>query len=556
MAGDIVNLHPDGEDEDPLVEVGVTGLEHFGGRIHEEFLPQLHGRRGIQVFKEMRDNDPTVGAMLFAIEMLIRQVEWRVEPASEDPADVAVAEFVDGCFEDMSATWDDTLSDILSMLTFGFAPLEEVYKFRNGSTRDPATTSKFDDGRVGWRKLPIRAQETIERWIFDDETNELLGLVQVARPSYRPTSIPISKLLLFRPQAHKANPEGRSMLRNAYRPWFFKKRIEEIEGIGVERDLAGLPTALVPPKLLSATATAADRALLSSIEKVLRNVRRDEKEGLVFPMARDDSGQLTYEFKLMSTGGRRQFDTTKIIDRYDRRIAQTMLADFILLGQEGRTGSFALAESKTQLFAVALGGYLDAIAAVFNRFAIPRLLELNTFAFDRAPELQHGDIESVDIDKLGDFIVKLSSAGVFLGDEATVRHLRMQAGLPEPDPEHEHGDIEGGGDVAPTVRPTRIVPPAGEPMPGAPMVEPGAPAVGDEDGEPAADIAAVLLNGAQVNAVTEIITQVGAGLIPKASAKAILIASFGFAPSVAGEIIDPIPETAAAREIVTGGDGG
>lgn len=533
--GDVVNLHP--EDEDPLVELGVTGLEQSSGHIHEEFLPQLHGKRGIQVFKEMRDNDPTVGAMLFAIEMLIRQVEWRVEPVSEDPADVAVAEFVDSCFEDMSATWDDTLSDIISMLTFGFAPLEEVYKIRNGGTRDPSLTSKFDDGRVGWRKLPIRAQETIERWIFDHESNELLGLVQVARPSYVPTTIPIHKLLLFRPQAHKANPEGRSMLRNAYRPWFFKKRIEEIEGIGIERDLAGLPTALVPPKLLASSATGADRALLNSIEKVLRNVRRDEKEGLIFPLARDDKGNMTYEFKLMSTGGRRQFDTTKIIDRYDRRIAQTMLADFILLGQEGRTGSFALAESKTQLFAVALGGYLDSITAVFNRFAIPRLLELNTFAFERAPELQHGDIESVDIDKLGDFIVKLAQAGVFLGDDATVRHLRLQAGLPEPEPEQDFGDIEGQGDVAPGQRPTRIVPPAGEPMPGA-------PAVGDEDGEPTV---AVLLSGPQVSAVTEIITQVGAGLIPKASAKAMLAASFGFSPTVAAEIIDPIAET--------GGDG-
>ena len=68
--GKVVKLLP--EPEDPLSEIGSTGLEHSGGRIHEEFLPQLRGRRAIQVFKEMRDNDPTVGAMLFAVEMLIR----------------------------------------------------------------------------------------------------------------------------------------------------------------------------------------------------------------------------------------------------------------------------------------------------------------------------------------------------------------------------------------------------------------------------------------------------------------------------------------------------
>ena len=258
--------------------------------------------------------------------------------------------------------------------------------------------------------------------------------------------IPASRFLLFRPQANKANPEGRSSLRNAYRPWFFKKRIEEIEGIGIERDLAGLPTALVPPRLLSPTATASEKSLLREIERVLRNVRRDEKEGLVFPLARDDQGNLTYEFKLLSTGGRRQFDTVRIIDRYDRRIASTMLADFILLGQEGRTGSFALAESKTALFAVAIGAFLDAIAAVFNRFAIPRLLALNSFPdAGGTPKLVHGDVESIDIDKLGDFVTKLAQAGIDLTDPPTERFLRMSAGLPELEEQDDLGDVEGGG---------------------------------------------------------------------------------------------------------------
>lgn len=423
------------QEQDRLAELGVTGLEQIGGRIFEEFLPQLQGKRGIQVFKEMRDNDPIVGAMLFAIEMLIRQVEWRIEPGEENPAGVDKAEFVDSCFEDMSSTFDDTMSDILSMLPFGFSLLEEVYKIRSGETDDPTTTSQHDDGRIGWKKLPIRAQETVERWIFDEETSEAIAFVQVARPTFRPTTIPMSKLLLFRPMSNKANPEGRSMLRNAYRPWFFKKRIEEIEGIGIERDLAGLPTALVPPRLLSANATPDERNLLSQIELVLRNVRRDEKEGLIFPLARDDQGNMTYEFKLLSTGGRRQFDTVKIIDRYDRRIASTMLADFILLGQEGRTGSFALAESKTALFAVAIGAFLDSISQVFNRFAIPRLMRLNTFpeAVGGTPRMVHGDIESIDIGKLGDYVVKLQAAGLTLTDEKTERFLRMSGGLPERD---------------------------------------------------------------------------------------------------------------------------
>ena len=71
--------------------------------------------------------------------------------------------------------------------------------------------------------------------------------MQLAPPSYKQVVIPMEKCLLFRTQTHKNNPEGRSILRNAYRSWYFKKRIEEIEGVGIERDLAGNSISLCRP---------------------------------------------------------------------------------------------------------------------------------------------------------------------------------------------------------------------------------------------------------------------------------------------------------------------
>lgn len=518
------------EERDPLEQIGVTGLEHHGGRIHEEFLPQLRGRKAIRTFKEMRDNDPTVGALLFAIDMLIRQVEWRVEPASESESDVAVAEFIDSCFDDMGSTWDDTLSEILSMLWAGFSVCEEVYKQRNGDAPG-SLSSKFNDGRIGWRKLSIRAQETIERWIFDEVSQELVGLEQLAPPDWKTRIIPANRFLLFRPKAHKDNPEGRSLLRNAYRPWFYKKRIEEIEGIGIERDLAGLPIAFVPPKLLSPDATAESKSLLGQIERMIRNVRRDEKEGVVFPLSRDENGNLQYDFKLLNAGGRRNFDTNQIVTRYDHRIAQTLLADFILMGQQA-VGSFALAESKTSLFAVALGAFLDAIQDVFNNFAIPRLLRLNTLRFETQPVLVHGDIEKIDLTMLGDYVVKLASAGIPIGDPATVRFLRMQAGLPE--------EVEDDLAVLPPTPPE----PGPEPTP-APQPEPTPePTPGPE---PAVNPLEAL-NGAQVTAALEIAQNVRTGVLPKDSAIALLEAAFNLDPAVARRIIDPIEVRPPAPE--------
>lgn len=422
---------PVGKAAAPFVELGTTGLNTTGGRIWEEFLPALQGARAIQVYREMASNDPVCGAMLRAIELLIRRVEWTVEPASDAAGDVEISDFVQSCLEDMSDTWPDTLANILSFARFGFSVHEEVYKRRQGWNDDPRKSSKHEDGRIGWSRLPPRSQETIDQWLWDDQGG-LTGCIQVAPPDYRPRQLPWNRLLLFRTTADKGNPEGQSVLRTAYRPWHFKRRIEEIEGIGVERDLAGLPTALVPPELLAPDAPAARKQQLAQITELLRNIRRDQREGVVFPQDFDENGHPRYELKLLSTGGRRQFDTSDIITRYDTRIAMSVLADFVLMGHE-KVGSFALASSKTDLFAVALGAWLDSITEVFNRFAIPRLLRLNPFAFEEPPKLTHGDIETVDLNEVAAYVSALGGAGFIAPSPSLERHLLSNAGFPEPE---------------------------------------------------------------------------------------------------------------------------
>ncbi len=137
-------------------EVGASGLRRFSGFIYEEFLKELTGWKGCAVYKEMRQNDPTVTAILYAIHMLCRQVEWRVEPASSQPFDIEAADFLESCMNDMSYTWIDTIDEILSFLTYGFSVHELVYKRRCGDSLDPSMRSAHTDGRIGWRKIPLQ----------------------------------------------------------------------------------------------------------------------------------------------------------------------------------------------------------------------------------------------------------------------------------------------------------------------------------------------------------------------------------------------------------------
>ena len=424
---------PEDKQQSIYLETGRTGLTRFGGWVHEEWLRELQGQRGIKIYKEMRDNDPVIGAILFALKMLIRQASWRVEAAGKTNADTEAKDFLDSCLYDMSQSWHDTITEILSMLVFGWSYHELVYKQRMGDSRDSTRRSKHKDGRIGWRKIPIRAQETLWEWVFDEEDGSLLGMRQQPPPDYILREVPLQKALLFRTEVSKENPEGRSILRNSYRPWYFKKNIEEIEGIGIERDLAGLPVAHVPPELLSPTATTEQKAVLAAIKELVTKIRRDEMEGIVFPAEEMPNGQKTgYKLSLLSTGGRRQFDTGAIVDRYDQRIAMTVLADFIMLGHQ-KVGSFALSSSKTELFSLAVGAILDSICEVFNSHAVPRLFKLNSFpGITELPRLEHGDVEAPDLKELGEYITALSGAGAPLfPDDQLENYLREAASLPE-----------------------------------------------------------------------------------------------------------------------------
>jgi hypothetical protein len=421
-----------GVSQNPFAELGSTGLKRATGIIDEEYLPALRGRKAVKVFKEMSDNDPMVGSLLFAVEKLLRQVTWRVESVDNTPEHAQAQEFLEQCMEDMSHTWDDLIAEILSCLIYGWSWHEIVYKKRVGPwEKDPTKKSKFTDGKIGWRKMPVRSQETLLRWMFD-ETGGVQAMVQMAPPYYTTTVLPINKSLLFRTGLHKGNPEGRSILRTAYRPWFMKKRLEEFEAIGVERDLAGMPVAKVPSSYMNAQKGSKEHNAFLAFKRMVQNVRRDEHEGLVLPLEYDPvTKQPMFEFELMSSGGARSFDTSAIIQRYEQRILMTVLADFIMVGHEGQ-GSYAMHVDKTGIFRAALNTIAETIADTFNRHAVPRLFELNAWKLDELPKIVPNNVDPPNLAELGQFMTSMAGMGMeWFPDPDLEKFLREVAHLPE-----------------------------------------------------------------------------------------------------------------------------
>jgi len=408
---------------------GVPGLEVYSGYVSEEQHPKLRGKVAMRVYEEMAANDATIGACLYVIESFLRRVDYGVVPANDSAQARDVASFVETCMQDMDQSWDEFISDVMSFLVYGFSLHEVVYKVRRGTKG--RTASKYSDGKVGWAALSMRAQRTIERWDISP-TGEILAAYQWAPTQEQETRLPMSRCLLFRTRSYKNNPEGVSMLRRAYRAWNIKKRLEEIEAIGIARDLNGLPCLQVPPEVMAPNATPAQRAVRSQAEKMVRLISRDQLEGVVLPAeVGPDNSPTGYKLSLLSTTGGKQMMSDAVVRRYDARIATTLAAGFIMLGTE-KTGSYAMAAEKSSEFTRSLDWYAWAICDVLNRVAIPRLMAVNAIPQELTPKIEHSPVSAPEIRDLGLFLQQVATAGLLTPTPEVEAALREVAQLPPP----------------------------------------------------------------------------------------------------------------------------
>jgi hypothetical protein len=431
------------EKQTPFIELGRAGLNQSGGFILEDFVWQLRGQRGAKIYREIGDNSAVAGACLLSLKQIMRSTKWRVDPFDKyDQEAVDIARFVDECREDMETSWEDVTTEAHSMLQYGYAPMEVVYKRRLGPEAE--VPSQHADGKVGWRKISLRAQETIWQWILDDGTlssvlihgsknpcGDILGLAQMAPPLFIRTEIPIEKLLLFRTSTERNNPEGRSLLRSAYYSYWFSKKLSELAGIGAERDLAGIPVGRAPAAAMVTGADPAAAEAYGILLKILETMRNHEQASITLPSDVDPvTGKTIWDIELLKSGGAKQFDVLALIQHFELRMALALLMDTILLGHE-RVGTQALADQKTNLLTRCLGGFLDAEAGVFNRQAIPRLLKLNGMDLAKAPKLSHTGVSETDVQGLALTLKTLAEAGVdVFPDEILTQHVYQVAGLP------------------------------------------------------------------------------------------------------------------------------
>lgn len=424
-------------------EAGYLGLNVFNGVTNDELKKELNFPYSIDTYKNMSYHS-TVNSALTLFHNLINKVQWSFNPpADATEAEIEQAKRITEMMHDMEGSWADFISDALSIQVFGFSVHEKVYRRRLKSNG-----SKFDDGLIGWKKLPIRSQETVAKFIFSDNGNDIVGVKQdltrvtdrynrYASRTETEVVLPRSKFLLFRAGKHKGDPFGKSPLRDAYLAWRYLTVIEEIEANGVAKDLVGLPVLKLPPQYLSADASPDQKAIRAYYENVMRNLQLNQQSALILPNAYDpETRQPLFELELLSLDGKKGMDTSKVKEYYKNLILTSLFADVLVMGQTA-TGSFALGQIKNSLSGAAAEALLKSIVDTLNTDLVRQTYDLNGWDTSRMGSFDYDNLEADDLETYSKAVQRYASTGMLELDREVLNAVRASIGvdeLPEDEP--------------------------------------------------------------------------------------------------------------------------
>lgn len=409
-------------------EIGASGTYFFQGYVTaEEYSIDLQGKYGLQAYDVMRKSDATVHAALSVCKGPILGAEWGIEPASDDPNDIEIADRMRRELFERNIQFFDFLKESMTCLDFGFFIAELVFEVTEYQGR------KY----IGIKKLASRKQRSILKF---EMTPGEPGITQII-PSGGFANIPRNKLLYIVNDREGENYFGISMLRYAYKPWKIKDGLDIMNAVALEKMSLGIPYI---KKDMNNKTTSEDE--LVSARNMLRKQRNNEEAYFEYP----DSIEVGFtDMKSHTTK-----EILPTIEYLDRQITLSVLAQFLQLGQTGGSGSRAVSQDHSRLFVKALISIANTLQGAIQRDVIQRWVDLNYSDLPNGyPKLTFSTISDEDVQMTADAVSALVKAGAIRPDRDVENHLRRILNLPElTEEDYENYDTPEPDD--PTATPT------------------------------------------------------------------------------------------------------
>lgn len=223
-------------------------------------------------------------------------------------------------------------------------------------------------------------------------------------------------------------PTHNSLLRPAYKSWLLKDRALRTQAQTLDRNGLGVP--YYEASEMPAGLTDPDEIKKRQDDEVAAGLqmasayRGGQNSGAAGP----HGAQLT----LLGVQGTLP-DADKSIRLHDEHIARAVLANFLNLGGDNSTGSYALGSEFVDFFVASLQTVAETQADITNQHVIEDLVDINFGPDEPAPRLVFDEI-GASHPATADAIQKLVQCRAITADDDLERHLRTTYNLPAPDP--------------------------------------------------------------------------------------------------------------------------
>lgn len=373
-----------------------------------EVVPELSTPFSRQQIYARMMNDASVDVSMRVYKTPVLGAEYFVEPYSDDPLDLEIAEFcTDNLMGGMASPFLNSLEDILHMYEDGYAVLEKVYERREWSPkRAAANTRQF----VMLKKLGVRPAATIKEIVYDDNGGPETLIQNAIRQdgTVEEVELEIAKALIFTFNRQGGDLTGKSLLRTAYSHWYYKTHMYKIDAIQKERFSLGV----IKGRLLPGYKPA-DKPVL---RQLLRNFRTNEESFMLLT----PNVEVDIEFPPGTP-----VDVIGSANHHNTMILLNVLAQFIGLGATTEGGGRATAGTGADMMMKSLRYVANQIVQQINMYLIPELVVWN-FPTTRFPQLQVRNIgETRDLQMFAAAIANLYGQDALTkGDTATENWLR------------------------------------------------------------------------------------------------------------------------------------
>jgi hypothetical protein len=450
----------------PTQEQGVAGFAVYGGYVHEQFDdPNLFGWKRWKTASDMLASVSVIAASIRFMSNLIARPAWSWEPADDSAAAQEAADFMQSVIDDMDVSWARVVRRSVMYKFHGFMAQEWI-------------AMKRDDGTIGLRSIEPRPQKTITKWDVD-ESGQIRGIVQTDPQTGAELYLPRGKLLYLVDDTISDRPDGMGWFHHLYEPAQHLKSLLDLEKIGFERDLRGIPIGRAPFSEINKMVRdgklteAQGNAMLNDLRDFVSIQRKSNETGMVFDSMPYESisetgksitSVMKWGVDLLSGDPQSVEEMGAAIQRLQYEICVIMGTENLMTGRDGG-GSMALSQDKSRNLYLTANSILGDIAEGVERDIRDAIWKLNGFAEELKPKARVEDVAFKDAVQIAQVLADMATAGAILApDDPAIDDLRQLLGISDskpmdagaaaamqaamegkPAPNEEPEDPEGGG---------------------------------------------------------------------------------------------------------------